>query len=65
MNQSVINKSANKNKIIRIKPGDLPISCPIDELSAWSSHPRVFLELDSNGEAHCQYCGTQYILDNQ
>ena len=65
MNQSVINKSANKNKIIRIESSDLPISCPSDGDSAWSSHPRIFLELDSNGEAHCQYCGTEYILDNQ
>ena len=64
MNQSVINKSADKNKIIRIKSSDLPLSCPNDELSAWSSHPRVFLELDSNGEASCQYCGAQYVLDD-
>ncbi|MDR2991794.1 MAG: zinc-finger domain-containing protein, partial [Burkholderiaceae bacterium] len=28
-------------------------------IQAWSSHPRVFLNL-SGGQARCPYCGTVY-----
>jgi uncharacterized Zn-finger protein len=28
----------------------------------WSSHPRVFLDFDHDGNAKCPYCGTQYRL---
>jgi uncharacterized Zn-finger protein len=30
-------------------------------MPVWSSHPRVFLEMD-DGEAKCPYCGTEYRL---
>ncbi|MDR0479472.1 MAG: zinc-finger domain-containing protein [Burkholderiaceae bacterium] len=30
-------------------------------MSAWNSHPRVFLNL-SSGQAQCPYCGTVYRL---
>jgi uncharacterized Zn-finger protein len=28
----------------------------------WSSHPKVFLELNDQGAAKCPYCGTRYQL---
>jgi len=28
----------------------------------WSSHPKVFLELNDQGVAKCPYCGTRYSL---
>jgi uncharacterized Zn-finger protein len=28
----------------------------------WSSHPRVFLEIDGHGHAKCPYCGTEYQM---
>jgi hypothetical protein len=28
----------------------------------WSSHPRVFLDIATTGEAMCPYCGTRYLL---
>lgn len=41
---------------------DLPAHCPNPKMQQWSSHPRVFLELDHHGAAKCPYCGTQYQL---
>ncbi|MCX7861308.1 MAG: zinc-finger domain-containing protein, partial [Chloroflexus sp.] len=28
----------------------------------WNSHPRVFLDVASTGQAQCPYCGTVYRL---
>lgn len=36
--------------------------CPNPGMPLWSSHPRVFLELDEHGQAKCPYCGTLYQL---
>jgi uncharacterized Zn-finger protein len=41
---------------------DLPAYCPNPAMPLWSSHPRVYLELDHHGEAKCPYCGTSYKL---
>jgi uncharacterized Zn-finger protein len=30
----------------------------------WSSHPKVFLELNEEGLARCPYCGTRYQLES-
>lgn len=41
---------------------DLPAFCPNPLMPLWSSHPRVFLDLDHKGEGKCPYCGTVYRL---
>ncbi len=41
---------------------DLPLHCPTDEVAAWSSHPRVFLDIEATGQVACPYCGTKYKL---
>lgn len=41
---------------------DLPAYCPNPAMPAWSSHPRVFLDMTPEGKAKCPYCGTQYAL---
>ncbi|MDH4134828.1 MAG: zinc-finger domain-containing protein [Gammaproteobacteria bacterium] len=41
---------------------DLPLHCPTPDMSAWDSHPRVFLPIQETGEARCPYCGTLYTL---
>lgn len=41
---------------------DLPLHCPTAEVAAWSSHPRVFLDIAKTGEVACPYCGTKYKL---
>jgi uncharacterized Zn-finger protein len=40
---------------------DLPAFCPNPAMPLWSTHPRVYLELD-HGKAKCPYCGTEYRL---
>ena len=41
---------------------DLPLHCPIDGMSLWNSHPRVFLAVEATGEAECPYCSAIYTL---
>ncbi|PLX54491.1 MAG: hypothetical protein C0629_17470 [Chromatiales bacterium] len=31
-------------------------------MTAWNSHPRVFLPIEQTGEAICPYCGALYVL---
>ena len=48
--------------VVQLEGKDLPAHCPNPNMPSWSSHPRVFLELDAHGAAKCPYCGTQYQL---
>ena len=41
---------------------DLPLHCPTAAVAAWSSHPRVFLDITKTGQVACPYCGTRYKL---
>ncbi len=41
---------------------DLPAFCPNRRMPIWSSHPKVFLDVTTTGEARCPYCGTRYRL---
>ena len=49
-------------RTIQVGPADLPLHCPMPGQSLWNSHPRVFLPIESKGEAHCPYCGAHYVL---
>jgi uncharacterized Zn-finger protein len=48
--------------IVEVTDKDLPLHCPNPAMPLWSSHPRVFLDVDARGEAMCPYCGTRYRL---
>ena len=41
---------------------DLPLSCPMPQMSLWNSHPKVYLSIEQTGEAKCPYCGAEYKL---
>jgi uncharacterized Zn-finger protein len=41
---------------------DLPLSCPMPEMTLWNSHPKVFLPIEAEGTSKCPYCGAQYTL---
>lgn len=41
---------------------DLPLHCPMDGMSLWNSHPRVFLPVEATGEIECPYCSAIYTL---
>ncbi len=45
-----------------LDPKHLPAFCPNPAMPLWSSHPRVYLEIEKTGEASCPYCGTLYRL---
>ncbi len=53
---------ANAQRRYEVGPGDLPLHCPLDSMSLWNSHPRVFLPIEEHGEAVCPYCGAKFIL---
>lgn len=35
---------------------------PKADMKLWNSHPRVFLDVASTGQARCPYCSTVYAL---
>ena len=45
-----------------VEPGDLPVFCPNPAMPLWSSHPRVFLDVEKGGTVRCPYCSTEYRL---
>jgi uncharacterized Zn-finger protein len=48
--------------VVELTAKDLPLYCPNPAMPLWSSHPRVFLDVEATGEAMCPYCGTRYRL---
>ncbi len=43
---------------------DLPLSCPMPNMILWCSHPRVYLPIETTGQAQCPYCGAEYVLQD-
>jgi uncharacterized Zn-finger protein len=57
--------TTHNDKVVVIKPEDLPLHCPTAATPLWNQHPRVFLPIESNGTIACPYCGTTYQLDGE
>ena len=55
-------KQANAARHYEVTRADLPLHCPMDGMTLWNSHPRVFLDIEANGRAKCPYCGAEYTL---
>ncbi len=55
-------KQAEAEATIELDGDDLPACCPNKKMTLWSSHPKVFLDVTTTGEAACPYCGTKYKL---
>jgi uncharacterized Zn-finger protein len=53
---------ANASTTYEVETSDLPLSCPMPEMTLWNSHPRVFLPIEQTGSAKCPYCGAEYTL---
>jgi uncharacterized Zn-finger protein len=45
-----------------VRRAQLPLHCPLPEMSLWNSHPRVYLPIEKTGTAKCPYCGTEFRL---
>jgi uncharacterized Zn-finger protein len=53
---------ANASRTYEVEPSDLPLSCPMPQMSLWNSHPRVYLPIEATGSAKCPYCGAEFSL---
>lgn len=58
--KSTIPASAAKKYHVTTK--DLPLSCPMPNMTLWNAHPRVYLPIEKTGKASCPYCGASYVL---
>jgi len=57
-------RTPNDQRVYEITRAQLPLHCPLPEMSLWNSHPRVFLPIEATGRAKCPYCGTEFTLRN-
>lgn len=57
-------KTPNDQRCYTISRNDLPLHCPLPDMSLWNSHPRVYLPIEKTGTAKCPYCGTEYTLQD-
>lgn len=57
-----VEKRENRLREIEVTAADLPLHCPMPSMVLWNAHPRVFLPIETSGEALCPYCGTRYRL---
>ena len=55
-------KEASAEKKYQVSSKDLPLHCPMDNMVAWNSHPRVLLPIEDTGKAKCPYCGSEFEL---
>ena len=67
MGEKVVNAGtkplqSNAVKRYEITSKDLPLHCPMPNMSLWNSHPRVYLPIEYSGEATCPYCGAIFVL---
>lgn len=53
---------ASVEKEYKVNKHDLPLSCPMRNMTLWNSHPRVYLPIEKTGKASCPYCGSIYVL---
>lgn len=55
-------RPANAASLYEVTRADLPLHCPMDGMTLWNSHPRVYLDIETTGQAQCPYCGAKYVL---
>jgi uncharacterized Zn-finger protein len=54
---------ANAASRYQVTRDDLPLHCPMDNMTLWNSHPKVYLPIEEQGgKAKCPYCGAVYEL---
>jgi len=55
-------RTPNDQRAYEISKKDLPLHCPLPDMSLWNSHPRVYLPIEKTGHAKCPYCGAEFTL---
>ena len=56
-------KQANAQQRYEVTKDDLPLHCPMEGMTLWNSHPRVYIPMD-DGRGKCPYCGAEYVLQD-
>jgi len=51
---------SNASTRYKVTTHDLPLCCPMPQMTLWNSHPRIYLAIEKTGEARCPYCGALY-----
>lgn len=54
--------TANAENRYEVTRADLPLHCPMDSMTLWNSHPRVYMSIEETGKSKCPYCGADYVL---
>ena len=55
-------RTPNDKTRYEVSRSELPLHCPLPDMSLWNSHPRVYLPIEKTGQAKCPYCGTEFTL---
>ena len=55
-----MSNKAITQRYIEVTAADLPLTCPMPDMSLWNAHPKVSLSFKSGNEVRCPYCGTLY-----
>ena len=58
-NKARVPNASNRYEVTR---AHLPLHCPMEDMSLWNSHPRVYLPIEETGTTKCPYCGADYFL---
>lgn len=58
-------RESNARSRYEVTRADLPLHCPMDGMSLWNSHPRVYLLIEATGRTKCPYCGADYVLKDE
>jgi uncharacterized Zn-finger protein len=57
-------EQACSERTYHVRRSDLPLSCPMDDMTLWNAHPRVYLPIEETGKQICPYCSAIYILED-
>ena len=61
--QETTSVSISNESVFYINKNQLPLHCPLSEMTLWNQHPRVFLPIEDTGKSKCPYCSTEFILE--
>lgn len=65
MSQNASTVNTNTKTHYEVSKADLPLHCPMDGMTLWNSHPKVFLPIEKTGHAKCPYCGAEFTLKEE
>lgn len=60
-----MSENKDKSQAIAVNAKDLPLYCPQPDAPLWARHPRVFLDVLTEGEAVCPYCSAKYTFTGE